>query len=118
MFMNEESTSEFIDEMDFVALVGTADVELHVRIPNDPSQLEWNYYGQVVPMTVPILSTVKALKNELSQHHLNQLPANKMQLKNLKTGAFLKDSSTLAALNIGPGSMLEMVPRARGGKKK
>jgi splicing factor 3A subunit 1 len=112
------TTSDFIDEATFAASVGTADVAIQVRIPNDSSQLEWNYYGQVIPLSVPIMATVKVIKNELSLGHLNQLPVSKMQLKNVKTGAFLKDSATLAALNIGPGSMLEMVPRARGGKKK
>jgi splicing factor 3A subunit 1 len=112
------AATDLIDEATFAASVGTADVLVQVRIPNDPSQLEWNYYGQVLPLNIPIMSTIKVIKNELSTGHLNQLPVSKMQLKNVKTGAFLKDSATLAALNIGPGSMLEMVPRARGGKKK
>lgn len=115
---NLSSPSEVVDAESFAASVGASDVTLQIRIPNDPSQLEWNYYGQIVPLTIGIRSTVKAAKTELSQKHLNQLPVNKMQLKNIATGTFLKDSATLAALNIGPGSALEMVPRARGGKKK
>lgn len=121
MEMNPDNSSgqgDFVDADTFAATVGASAVTVQIRIPNDPSQLEWNYYGQIVPLSIPIRSTIKAVKTELSQKHLNQLPVNKMQLKNLKTGAFLKDSASLAALNIGPGSMLEMVPRARGGKKK
>lgn len=111
-------TSVIMPEAEFAAALGKPDVTLQVRVPNDPSQMAWNFYGQIVSVTVNVMSTVKSVKGELSKKHLNDLPTNKIQLKNTATGAFLKDAMTLAALNIGPSATLELVPRARGGKKK
>ena len=90
---------------------------LHVRVPNDPAQMAWNFYGQIVSLSVHAMSTVKAVKQELSRQHLNQMPVNKVQLKLVTTGAFLKDAMTLAALNIGPTATLELKPKTRSGRK-
>lgn len=110
---------ELIPEAEFAASLAKPEVTIQIRVPNDPSQMAWNFYGQIVSLTVNVMSPVKTVKGELSTAHLNGMPANKIQLKNPATGAFLKDTLTLAALNIGPSSTtLELVPRARGGKKK
>ena len=45
------------------------------------------------------------------------MPPNKMQLKSISDGVFLKDNNTLAALNIGPYAALELVPKVRGGRR-
>jgi len=63
------------------------------------------------------MSTVKDVKQELSQQHLNQMPINKVQLRLVTTGAFLKDAMTLAALNIGPTATLELKAKTRSGRK-
>jgi hypothetical protein len=109
--------AQLLSESDFAATLSQPEVTLQVRIPNDRTQMAWNFYGQIIPLSVDVMSTVKAVKERLSSTHLNAMPANKIQLKSVATGAFLKDSMTLAALNIGPTASLELVPRARGGRK-
>ena len=94
------------------------EVTLQIRVPNDPAQMAWNFYGQIVSLTIHCMSTIKLVKEELSRQHLNQMPVNKVQLKLVTTGAFLnKNNATLAALNIGPTATLELVPKTRGGRK-
>lgn len=112
------ANQELIPEAEFAASLGKQEITIQIRVPNDPSQMAWNFYGQILSMAVNVLSEVKTVKGDLSTSHLNGMPANKIQLKNPITGAFLKDNATLAALNIGPSTTLELVPRARGGKKK
>lgn len=58
------------------------------------------------------MSKIKAVKEELAGH-LNNISVNKLQLKHATQG-FLKDSMTLAELNLGPLASLEMVPKTRG----
>ena len=60
--------------------------------------------------------SVKELKELLSTTYLNGMPAGKQQLKVAEIG-FLKDTSTLAALNIGDGATVEVSAKSRGGKK-
>lgn len=112
------SAAELIPEAEFAASLIKPEVTLQIRVPNDPSQMAWNFYGQIVSLSAHVMSKVKTVKEQLSNTHLNGLPANKIQLKNVANGAFLKDASSLAALNLGPNVTLELVPRARGGKKK
>lgn len=109
---------ELLPEAEFAATLAKPEVTIQIRVPNDPSQMAWNFYGQIVSLAVDVMSQVKTVKGALSTAHLNGMPANKIQLKNPATGVFLKDNLTLAALNIGPSTTLEIVPRARGGKKK
>lgn len=104
-------------EADFLASLPRPEVTLQVRVPNDQAQMAWNFYGQIVSLSMNAMSTVKTVKKELSRQHLNDMPPNKIQLKYVPTGAFLKDSMTLAALNIGPTGTLELVPKVRGGRK-
>jgi hypothetical protein len=119
-FSSNAQQEMLIPEAEFAAsLGGKTEITIQIRVPNDPSQMAWNFYGQIVSIAVNVMSQVKHVKEELSKAHLNGMPANKIQLKNATTGTFLKDGVTLAALNIGPSSStLELVPRARGGKKK
>jgi splicing factor 3A subunit 1 len=119
-FSSNPQQEMLIPEAEFAAsLGGKTEITIQIRVPNDPSQMAWNFYGQIVSIAVNVMSQVKHVKEELSKAHLNGMPANKIQLKNPTTGTFLKDGVTLAALNIGPSSStLELVPRARGGKKK
>jgi splicing factor 3A subunit 1 len=111
------SAVPLLSESEFAASLGSPDVTLQVRIPNDRTQIAWNFYGQTVAHAANVMSTVKQVKQQLSEMHLNGMPPNKIQLKASSTGAFLKDNLTLAALNIGPTASLELVPRARGGRK-
>jgi hypothetical protein len=79
--------------------------------------MAWNFNGQIVSLSVNVMSKVKEVKEQLSRTHLNSMPANKIQLKSVKAGAFLKDSLSLAQLNIGPTATMELVPKIRGGRK-
>lgn len=101
---------------DFQASLGKPEVTLQVRIPNDPSQIAWNFYGQILSMKVHVMTKIKDVKSELSRRHLNGMPPNKIQFRDTIIG-FLKDSSTLASLNIGPTATVEMIPKTRGGRK-
>jgi splicing factor 3A subunit 1 len=106
-----------LSEADFVASLPRPEVTIQVRVPNDPAQMAWNFYGQVVSFSINAMSTVKSVKQEVSRQHLNNMPVNKIQLKWVTTGSFLKDAMTLAALNIGPTATLELSPKTRGGRK-
>jgi len=113
----ENAPKVLLPEAEFAASLEKPDITLQVRVPNDRTQMAYNFYGQIVSVTMDVMSTIKSIKQELAKSHLNSMPANKIQLKSTSTGVFLKDSSTLATLNIGPMAMLELVPRARGGRK-
>lgn len=106
-----------LSEADFVASLDKPTVTLQVRIPNDPSQMAWNFYGQIISISTDVMSTVKDLKDEIARTHLNSMPANKIQLKHVATGSFLSNAKTLASLNIGPTATLELATRTRGGRK-
>ena len=70
-------------------------------------------------MTIDVTSKVKVLKERLRKD-LADMPTNKMQLRRPGTGpgsGFLKDSMSLAQLNVGGGAVLDFVPKVRGGRK-
>eukprot|EP00980_Cylindrotheca_fusiformis_P026682 scaffold16906_cov113-Cylindrotheca_fusiformis.AAC.3 len=115
---NEADSSEIkmMSETEFAASLAKPEVTLQIRIPNDPSQMAWNFYGQIISMTANVMSKVKDVKAELSRTHLNGMPSNKIQFKDGTIG-FLKDSMTLASLNIGPTATIEMKSKTRGGRK-
>lgn len=94
-------------------------VELQIRLPNDPSQQNWNFFGQTLTLEgVDARSTVKEVKALLSKSHLNGMPPNKIQLKSTDaSGKFLNNNTSLAALNIGPKALLELKTKQRGGRK-
>jgi hypothetical protein len=112
----ESGENMLLSEAEFIATLSKPEITLQIRIPNDPSQMAWNFYGQILPMTVNVMTKVKTVKEELSRLHLNGMPANKIQFKYPNTG-FLKDSMTLAALNIGPTATVDLIPKTRGGRK-
>ena len=98
-------------------------VELQVRVPNDATSQNWNFFGQTVTVEgISPRSSVKEVKTVLSKQHLNSMPINKIQLKWVSTdddtkGKFLNNNNaTLAALNIGPTALLELKSRKRGGR--
>jgi hypothetical protein len=111
-----DSTSKVVPEDEFAASLNKPEVTLQIRIPNDPSQMAWNFYGQVLSIPVNVMAKVKVVKEELAQLHLNGMPANKIQLKEPNKG-FLKDAMTLAAHNVGPTATLELTLKTRGGRK-
>jgi len=112
---NTGKEQELLPADEFMKTLSKPEVNLQVRVPNDSSQMAWNFFGQIVSLVIDCKSKVKAVKEELSKQHLNGMPANKIQLKG--TSGFLKDNMTLAALNIGPTATLDMTRKTRGGRK-
>mmetsp|Transcript_29137 Transcript_29137/g.40781 ORF Transcript_29137/g.40781 Transcript_29137/m.40781 type:complete len:676 (+) Transcript_29137:122-2149(+) len=110
-----EETPEILPEAEFIASLSDTSVSLSIQIPNDSSNSAWNFNGQIVSLSVDVTSKIKLIKEELKSH-LGGMPVNKIQLKSSNAG-FLKDSATLAQLNIGPSAELDMVPKTRGGRK-
>lgn len=116
---NDDTTTEkkLLGEAEFAASLSKPEVTLQIRIPNDPSQMAWNFYGQILSLSVNVMSKVKQVKADLSHLHLNDMPVNKIQLKDPISGFLNNNSMTLAALNIGPTATLELVPKTRGGRR-
>ena len=106
---------KLLSEQDFVATLDKPEVTLQIRVPNDPTQMAWNFYGQLLSMTVDVMSVVKDVKSELSKTHLNGMPPNKILLKD-PNGGFLSNTKTLAALNVGPTATFELQLKRRGGR--
>jgi len=84
-----------------------------VAVPSDPSSGP-ALNGQILQLSVSIKTTVKDLKERVSEQ-LGNMAVNKFQLK--ASSGFLKDAQTLAAVNIGAGGTLELSLRSRGGKR-
>mmetsp|Transcript_58656 Transcript_58656/g.143452 ORF Transcript_58656/g.143452 Transcript_58656/m.143452 type:complete len:162 (-) Transcript_58656:59-544(-) len=108
---------KILPEQEFLATLEKPEVTLNVRVPNDPTQMAWNFYGQIVSVTVDVMTKVKDVKAELSKQHLNDMPSNKIELRD-DTSGFLKNNQTLATLNIGPVGNLEMKVKQRGSGRK
>lgn len=85
---------------------------ISVSVPNLD---EGNLQGQVLEIPVQSLSdTVGSLKEQIAGEL--QLPANKQKLS-VRT-SFLKDNLSLAYYNVGPGVVINLALRERGGRKK
>ncbi|KAF7029235.1 hypothetical protein CFC21_041039 [Triticum aestivum] len=80
-----------------------------------PNLDEGSLRGQVLEISVQSLSdTVGSLKEQIAGEL--QLPANKQKLS-VRT-SFLKDNLSLAYYNVGPGVVINLTLRERGGRKK
>jgi len=105
-----------LSEADFVNSLPDPNILINIQVPDDPSQESWNLNGQTISITVNVMVKVKAIKQQIMSQ-LGSMPVNKMQLKNSTLG-FLKDSVSLAYLNIGPNdNSLELIPKVRGGRR-
>jgi len=111
----DPAKDELLSAEEFAKTLSKPEVTIQVRIPNDPAQMAWNFYGQIVSVSVDVMSKIKAVKQEIARSHLNSMPANKIQLKT--SAGFLKDSATLASLNMGPTATLDLIPKTRGGRR-
>jgi len=113
---NDTEVIQTLSASDFASSLPSQNVPLTISVPNDPSNYGWMFNGQTISITVDVMMKVKEIKQQL-QPQLGGMPVNKMQLK-AATG-FVKDSLSLAHLNIGPNNgSLELVPKTRGGKRK
>ncbi len=107
---------------EFIATLGEHPVlKIQIRIPNDATSQNWNFFGQTVTLEgINPRSSVREIKEVLSKQHLNSMPVNKIQLKSSDgdaKGKFLNNNTTFAALNIGPTAVLELKSKLRGGRK-
>jgi hypothetical protein len=90
---------------------------VEISVPNDSSASQFHFNGQTISIQLPnVLSTPKEIKEILSNSHLNQIGVGKLQLKHGIHG-FLKDTNSLASLNLGNGTQLELSLKSRGGKR-
>lgn len=92
-------------------------ISINCVTPVDSSTAAWGLEGQTVSVTVSVTCNIKTLKEMLTSV-LGGMPGNKQQLKALTGGSFFKDNQTLASLNLGGGSTIELVCKTRGGGKK
>lgn len=92
-------------------------VIVHVVTPVDGSVPTWGLGGQTVDVAVPVTCTIKKFREALSAL-LGGMPGAKQQLKAVSGGAFFKDTQTLAELNIGNGTSVDLTVKTRGGAKK
>ena len=109
------SASTLVPENDFAARFPNP-ITVQVVTPVDAT---WQLEGQSVDVQgISVRATGKELKEKLSSL-LNGMPVNKQQVrrKDQPDLGFLKDNQTLASLNIGDGTVLELSVRSRGGKK-
>lgn len=83
-------------------------------VDTTPAAAAWGLNGQRVAVTVGVRTTGRELK-ELLSSRLGGMPSSKQQLKS-QTGSFLKDTASLAHMNIGDGVSLELSVRSRGGR--
>ncbi len=102
--------SALISEAEFAAQYSEPFV-IRVTVPLS----EGSTGSEVKEISVSVTETVKDLKDKIGQL-LGNMPASKQQIKH-PTHGFLKDTQNFAALNIGPGTNLEMTLRSRGGKR-
>lgn len=119
-----EEEKELLPAEEFIASLGENPlVELQVRLPNDATSQNWNFFGQTLTLVgIDPKSSIRDIKVVLSKQHLNDMPVNKIQLKISTSstdakGKFLNNNATLAALNIGPNAELELKTKQRGGRK-
>ena len=88
-------------------------INVTVHVPSDSSST-WELRGQVISVSIRVTQTVKELKDSIGAQ-VGGMPSNKQQLKG--PAGFLKDKETLASLNIGESSVVELQVRSRGGKR-
>eukprot|EP01039_Chlorochromonas_danica_P008913 gene8913-9831_t len=86
---------------------------LTIMLPNEPS---FGFNGQSITLTTAVTTTAKEVKELLLQQLGSTLGAGKLQLRHASQG-FLKDGQSLAAANIGDGTLLEASIKSRGGKR-
>ena len=61
-FEPSSEPTELMSAEDFVKSLSKPEVTLQIRVPNDPAQQSWNFFGQIVSVTVDVNSKVKAAK--------------------------------------------------------
>ncbi|XP_074593531.1 splicing factor 3a subunit 1 [Brevipalpus obovatus] len=102
-----------IPEDEFIAM-HNGPVTFSVKVPEASDKPEWRLHGQTLNLTLPLKDMVSVIKVKI--HELTGLPPGKQKLQ--FGSVFIKDSNSLALCNIGPGSLLQLGIKERGGRKK
>ncbi len=90
---------------------------IDILLPNDPSSCP-KFLGNSLTISLSngVQTTMKEMKELLSSAYLDNFPVNKIQLKHNIHG-FIKDTNSLASVNLVNSSILELSIKTRGGKK-
>ena len=89
-------------------------VTFRVVVPNDPEKPDWKLNGQMLTLTLPLSDPISVLKAKLQQETGMPPGKQKIQMENI----FFKDSNTLAYYNIYPNTVVQLLIKERGGRKK
>eukprot|EP00826_Nyctotherus_ovalis_P062267 TRINITY_DN897_c0_g1_i5.p1 TRINITY_DN897_c0_g1~~TRINITY_DN897_c0_g1_i5.p1 ORF type:complete len:481 (-),score=187.70 TRINITY_DN897_c0_g1_i5:187-1629(-) len=89
---------------------------IHVRVPNDGGESEWNFVGQILKLSMDPRTTVGKLKGAISSY-LGNMPPKKMRLRTFNRSV-MKDEFSLAHYNILNGTTLELNVKERGRRRK
>lgn len=106
--------TQMMTEEEFLNAYGKDPVQFTVEVPRIMDKPEWRLQGQTVKVAIPPTDMVSVIKAKLTE--ILGLPGSKQKLQ--LEGTFLKDSNTLAFYNITPDSVLQLVLKERGGRKK
>ena len=89
-------------------------VSFQVQCPHLPEKPEWNLNGQTLTINLPVQDQVSVIKAIIAGQIDMPIGKQKLQLGTI----FLKDSNTLAFYNFSEESMVQLVVKERGGRKK
>jgi len=89
-------------------------VSFKVMVPMMSEKSEWKLNGQTLTLTLQLQDTVASLKSQI--HEAVGMPPGKQKLQ--YEGMFYKDSNTLAYYNITPNTVVQLLLKERGGRKK
>ena len=108
-----KAEDSLIPEQEWLA---THDVQatFFVQCPSQADKPDWKLQGQALQINLPLTDTISVVKAKVQE--LTGVPPAKQKLQ--VDGMFTKDAQSLAFYNIGPGSMLVLQMKERGGRKK
>ena len=89
-------------------------VSFRVHCPQMPEKPEWNLNGQILTITLPVQDQVSVVKAMIAGQIDMPIGKQKLQLGTI----FLKDSNSLAFYNFSEESVVQLVVKERGGRKK
>lgn len=89
-------------------------IKFQVAVPHVSDKPEWRLMGQTLTLTLPLTDPVSVVKAKV--HEETGLPPGKQKLA--RDGLFFKDSQSLSYYNVGPGTVIQLQLKERGGRKK
>ncbi|XP_058793939.1 splicing factor 3A subunit 1 [Phymastichus coffea] len=89
-------------------------VQLNILTPIISDKPEWKLNGQTLSLLLQVTDPVSTIKVKI--HEQTGMPPGKQKLQ--YEGMFFKDNNTLAYYNLTSGSVVTLLPKERGGRKK